>query len=414
MNLPEWFLDGAVTFASEVWDSHYDNQMKDILYSGRYLNFMEFARDNPQLAGFSLFHFVHKKYNLKTISNLIYLTRINRSVESGFLYVFGKTFYQVIGTDWFNYYSKKYGTGNKRRYPTKGKLALNIPKRSTLHHVSLSPNAKKIAISYSSQGVCHLIVQDLVSQQSLHIDKIGEIGPIAYETRTRFLFDWISDAKLSYAYFSNGQLKLTITDIGSKKKSVQKIKDLNDIAYIKAKTTNHFLLVASKKGISNIYEYRRGRLKPLTNDLYVQKEVDLYTFNEKEGIIYTAIPYEKNVNEPFYDIPNGQNADIFFKSFDGSVSINVTQSPLTNECNLQFQSTTYLFVGLQRYLQSDGRDLVGKSQITIYRTLNLILLNIKRISSLRLQVLVMILYRLHLLNQHAYFQERIQITVEIF
>ena len=347
MNLPDWFLQGAVAFASDVWDSDYDNQMKDILYSGRYLNFIEFARDNPTLAGFSLFHFVHKKYNLKTISNLIYLTRINRSVESGFLYVFGKTFYQVIGTDWFNFYSKKYGTGNKRRYPTKGKLILDIPKKSKLHDISLSPNAKKVAFSYSFKGVCQLAIYDISTHQMTKLDKLGEPGPIPYDPSRRLLFNWISERKMAYCYFSGNTLKLISYDINTKKKTTQKIKGLNDVAYLKAISSSHFILAATKGGISNIYSYQRGRLRALTKDRNVQKEADYFTFQGKEGIIYAAIPFEKDDCPPFYDISSGLTADIFFTSFDGTISINLTKTPLTDERHLQVIDSSILFLSDQ-------------------------------------------------------------------
>ncbi|MFQ5447383.1 MAG: hypothetical protein ACE5FF_10650, partial [Saprospiraceae bacterium] len=92
MNLPEWFKEGLVAYVGQPWNTVLDNQLRDLLLSGKYEDFESLAEDYPKLAGHSLWYFIAERYGHTNVSHQIYLTRINRDVESGFLYVLGSTY----------------------------------------------------------------------------------------------------------------------------------------------------------------------------------------------------------------------------------------------------------------------------------------------------------------------------------
>lgn len=92
LNLPAWFKDGLVAYAGEAWSTEQDNALRDALLNPKYRNFNRFSSQNPRLAGHALWYYIAENFGRATVSNLLYLTRINRSVESGFLYVLGTSY----------------------------------------------------------------------------------------------------------------------------------------------------------------------------------------------------------------------------------------------------------------------------------------------------------------------------------
>ena len=107
MNLPMWFKDGLIGYVGETWNTDLDNQLRDILLSGEYKDFDEIAEVHPKLAGHALWYFISENYGVSTVSNLLYLTRINRSIDSGFLYVLGSTYRKTLES-WELFFRQRY------------------------------------------------------------------------------------------------------------------------------------------------------------------------------------------------------------------------------------------------------------------------------------------------------------------
>src|SRR5690606_36005155 len=107
MNLPPWFKDGLSSYAGEEWNTELDNQLRDAIMSEDFVSFDKFAEENPKLAGHALWYYIAENFGKSTVSNLLYLTRINRSIESGFLYVLGSS-YNIITESWLQYFKKRY------------------------------------------------------------------------------------------------------------------------------------------------------------------------------------------------------------------------------------------------------------------------------------------------------------------
>ena len=96
LHLPAWFKEGLVAFAGEAWNADYDNALRDAMLGEKYKGFVRLAEENPRLAGHAFWYYIAENFGKTTVSNLLYLTRINRSVEAGFLYVMGTTYEKVL------------------------------------------------------------------------------------------------------------------------------------------------------------------------------------------------------------------------------------------------------------------------------------------------------------------------------
>jgi hypothetical protein len=290
MNLPKWFVLGAVAYAREEWSTDMDNQLRDILLQGKYSDFLAFSRKEPELAGQSLFHFISQVHGRGTVSNLLYLTRINRSVENGFLYVFGKTFYQVAGADWFNYYSNRYNADNTRRkFPNKGMLDLKIPKQTTVRGVKLSPDAKKMVYVQEKKGVQKVILFDLETNTEKMLAQFGHRDWTGdYDTRYP-LVDWSGSNQLIVISEKKDKVQLQYLNITEdKKEKAQVLVGIERVLSFSVTGRNDILLTAIQEGHSDVYQYKNGNLRAITNDFWDDKEAVYATIGGKKGIIFSS------------------------------------------------------------------------------------------------------------------------------
>ncbi|MEO1437291.1 MAG: hypothetical protein AAFV80_17245, partial [Bacteroidota bacterium] len=139
LNLPEWFTSGLIAYVGEEWNTDLDNQMRDAILSGKYQNFFDVVIENPRLAGHSMWYFVAQNYGQSTVSNLLYLTRINRSIESGYLYVLGSTFRQTADA-WKDYYTQRYQV-DLMKGESLGGRSIDLPRqgKKAVHDLAYNP-----------------------------------------------------------------------------------------------------------------------------------------------------------------------------------------------------------------------------------------------------------------------------------
>lgn len=336
MNLPQWFVKGAVAHATEDWNSQMDNKLRDVLLSGKYDNFVELARKEPLLAGQSLFHFVSQEHGSSTVSNLLYLTRINRSVENGFLYVFGKTYYQVVGADWFNYYSDRYNRDNKkRRFPNKGELNLKIPKNAIVKNIKLSPNGDYVAYTQHKQGVQKVILFTIETEEQSVLYKHGEHDLSGQYDMNYPLIEWTKNSeKLIIIHEKRDKVKIRYQGIDKPKAKdrilvgIERVKDLDMI------NNSTLALIGINDGHSDIYIFNGGKPKAITNDFWDEKELAIVTLQGQKGIVFSSNRTSPVLNSMRFvnELPPS-NFDLYFYNLETKSKklIQLTSTPLANE-----------------------------------------------------------------------------------
>jgi hypothetical protein len=336
MNLPQWFVRGAIAHATEDWSTEMDNKLRDVLLSGQYENFVELAKKEPLLAGQSLFHFVSQEHSKSTVSNLLYLTRINRSVENGFLYVFGKTYYQVVGADWFNYYSERYNTDNKqRRFPNKGQIALNIPKKAIVKNFKISPNSKFIAYTEHNQGVRKVIVYDLEKEVQTVLYKHGERDYSGDYESNYPLIAWSKTSdKVIIIHEKRDKVKVRYQPIDKKMAKDKVIEGVERITDFDVVSSSSFAFVGIQDGHSDLYLYNGGAPRAITNDFWDEKGLGIVTLRGQKGIVFSSNRTTATINSMRFtnELPPS-NFDLYFYNLETKSKelIQLTRTPLANE-----------------------------------------------------------------------------------
>jgi hypothetical protein len=341
LNLPEWFTEGLVSYVGEEWNTELDNELRDGILSGKYSSFQDLIEDNPRLAGHSFWYFISQNYGEATVSNLLYLTRINRSVENGFLYVLGTSFYRISGS-WFNFYKQHYSedanVGNPlaatEGVPIKNKR--NIP----LGQVRLSPNGKQIAYTTNELGKVRVYIQDVDGRNKKLVLRNSYKNVFQATDYNYPLLTWSKNgSQLAVIYEKRDEIKLLLHDVTGEKSETLLIPTIYERILSADFVDNRQIAISAvKSGYSDIYLFdtRTRQSKEITKDYHDDIDATFATINGRNGILFAS-------NRDDSIIVKGQKLDSLLpiKTFDlyfydteiknNTDVVRLTNTPLANE-----------------------------------------------------------------------------------
>ncbi|NNF01544.1 MAG: hypothetical protein HKN22_02575, partial [Bacteroidia bacterium] len=161
LNLPDWYVQGLVSYISTGWTSADDNKMRDGILTKRYEKFNRMLDNEAVYAGHSLWHYIVRTYGEASVANLLYMTRINRNIESGFLYVLGVSL-KSLSQNWIRYNQKIYLYADKDKTEPAGEPIIKKPKaKCQFYNVQLSPDGSQLAYVSNEIGKYSLYLMDL-------------------------------------------------------------------------------------------------------------------------------------------------------------------------------------------------------------------------------------------------------------
>ena len=159
--MPEWYLNGLISFISENWNSEIENSVKDAVLSGKYEKFNQLTGLEAAYAGHSLWHFISIKYGDATIPNIVYMARLSRNVEKGFMYVLGVSFKDLIG-EWLNFYRAAYTSEDIDRTEPSGTLINKKTKRDKVYsQLKINPNGNSAVFCSHELGIYRIYLKNL-------------------------------------------------------------------------------------------------------------------------------------------------------------------------------------------------------------------------------------------------------------
>jgi len=152
LSLPDWYLQGLISYISEEWNTELDNYIRDGIVSGRYNKFYMLDPVEATYAGHSFWYYIAQKYGEQIIPNILYMTRLSRSIESGFLYVLGIS-HKNLMNEWLNYFKFVYESeDDNASFPDEILVDIKYKKNTRYHSVVTSPNGRYMAYATNKMG----------------------------------------------------------------------------------------------------------------------------------------------------------------------------------------------------------------------------------------------------------------------
>lgn len=340
LNLGDWFQEGLISYVGQEWSPQFENRLNDYFTNPKKgkKDFKHLARLDPQLAGHSMWYFMANTYGRATISNILYLTRIQRSLESGLIYVLGIDSKQ-LGVQWKEYYQKRFeaSTPTPQTYTNDLNLTSQY-KPLYIGRMRLSPDGKQLAYTLHDHGRIRVLLYDMETGDKKVLFRYGirnyevEADPnypiLAWQpdgTELSILFERRDVLSLMKFDFETGK---TITDVLSPE--YQRVYDLD---YWSADT---LMFSATTDGLSDLYLYApiTRQSTRMTEDFYDDLDASVVYIGGKRYVLFSSNRADENLRKMELDsiLPIGQ-FDLFLLDYQhtkGSLR-RITFSPDASE-----------------------------------------------------------------------------------
>ncbi len=333
--LPDWYLNGLVSYFGKEWDTDLDNKMRNGIQTGRFLKFNHLQGEEATIAGHSVWYYIAQKYGENVIPNIVYMTRVSRGVESGFLYVLGISFKNLM-KDWKAWYKEKYATASG--YTAFGNApAIKLKPDRVYGHVKISPDGEKLLYVCNDHGLYKVFIYNTATGKKQRIFRKGYRHDDKIEY-TYPLLAWHPGSQVAAMITEHkGLLWLYFYDLETRKWTKQNIfgfQQILDFSYSPDGRT--FVFSAIQRGESDIYLYNiaANSAEQLTRDNYNDLNP---RFLPKTGKIIFSSNRNDDTLRFDKDIPlryRGQpNHDLFLIDVaPGNRSLSrITRTPLANE-----------------------------------------------------------------------------------
>jgi len=322
LNLPDWFQEGLVSYVGEEWSPEIDSRLKDYFTNPKknHKDFARLAKEDPGLAGHAMWYFIANTFGKSTISNILYLTRINRSLESGLQYVLGVNS-KELAVQWQTYYEKRYSQQGEPESFIQNNLPLfkqrlNIP----IGRLRLSPDARQLAYTLNDNGRVRVMLYNMGTGEKKVLFRYG-IKNFEQEADLNYpVLAWRPDGQeLSILYERRDVAYLMKYDFEHHSVFTDKLSPeyhrIYDMDYWSADT---LMLNGSTDGFSDLYLYApitRQSIR-VTNDFYDDLDASVISLNGNRYILFSSNRPDESLKKMELDslLPIGP-LDLFLLSY---------------------------------------------------------------------------------------------------
>ncbi|MDI9358966.1 MAG: hypothetical protein QM528_08460 [Phycisphaerales bacterium] len=329
LDLPDWYVDGYVSFIGEHWNTQYDDNLKNLLFNAKKLKFQKLALQSPQLIGHAFWYYVALKYGVDKVTNLMNLTRTTKSMNKASERVCLKKLKPLLA-EMLQYFNQRYEgelKGRKNAPKAKTTLILPVNQYNNYYKFQANPNLKINSYAFVKyrDGVYKAIYVDDDEQHHLLL-KTGVRTLASTLSASNYpLLAWDpSGTKILVMYAQASKIVFFVYDVLAKKFShPQVLKDLDQVTSVSYMLNDDNLLMSAvKNGQSEIYTYQISakKLTAITDDKYDNLQPAYVALGQRVGIIWssnrpsplafnsdTSIPSRNNFNIFFTDISNPLN-----------------------------------------------------------------------------------------------------------
>jgi hypothetical protein len=344
LDLPQWLTDGYIEYIAENWSTAKDDELKNVILSGDYNNFYQFAFDKPALAGHAFWYYIARKYKPQNVTYFLYLARLYKNLNTASERICKKKFKYVL-QDFMNDEQTRYVADIKqRRNAPKGKLSVvEDLTKSDYYHFAANPNPKNnsYAVVQFTKGKYKIKYYDNLYDEKTLLDYgvrtvQGDINPnypvLAWDGKGSRLLCIYSREGKTYMFVYD-----VIANIKRFKQEIEGFDQILDAGFIF--DANTLLFSAVKNGHSDIYTYRidNGKIKQVTNDVYDDLDPTFVSFPGRLGIIFAS--NRPGINPPSADtvVPSRNHYNIFL----ADINNNSEFRQITQLTNMKYGNARY-------------------------------------------------------------------------
>ncbi|MFK8057297.1 MAG: hypothetical protein AB8F78_14330 [Saprospiraceae bacterium] len=299
LDIPLWYSEGLVAYCGDNWTVDADERLRQFLQSRPDAEFLELVGYDPRLAGHSWWNYLSMTYGEGTVGNLLYLTRISRSVENAIDYIYAISF-EELSEGWEAYYREQVLVDAANRQSIAGLVSggqavgsIKNRHKANITQLQLSPDGTRVAYVINEIGKQQVFVEDLATGKRERVLKVGYRNAIQATDYRYPLLSWNpNNTELGIIYERRDVLQFARVYPGTKDKPFVEPIDpqFQRIYAMDYSNSSQLILSGGVRGITDIYKYfietrQSGRL---TDDYYNELEVTRGIVGGMPGIFYTS------------------------------------------------------------------------------------------------------------------------------
>ncbi len=188
LNFPEWYIEGLTWYATEPWNVDVDDQLRDIVQSGKYQNFNRLKNVEAEIAGRSLWYYIGETYGSKVVPNIMYMARVSRNVESGFMFVLGISLATLI-EDANVYFEHRYNQDTEGTQEFDSDLDVRLRRNRDYAQIAASDDGRYVAYTSNQLSKTKVWIYDSQADKRKgyvrHGYKLERVNDLSYP-----IIDW--------------------------------------------------------------------------------------------------------------------------------------------------------------------------------------------------------------------------------
>lgn len=230
LTLPDWFIGGAIKFASEGNGVEMEDLLRDLAQRKKLRQPANYVGSEAYLIGQSIWSFIAEKYGKSSVGNILNLTRIIRNEENAVAGTLGITFH-AFTRDWKNHYSLKNNAASLfySPPPAQKRLGWNLQKKN-YKQLTFSSDGQFLLYTTDSKGKFQVMLHDIKSGKT-HTMFRGGARILQQNSEGEFpLACFTPENRIVIAYPEKGSWKgLSMNTRGRERKNLGIFKDFNEI-----------------------------------------------------------------------------------------------------------------------------------------------------------------------------------------
>lgn len=315
INLPDWYVDGLIAYISKGWDFETENRVKDGILTKKYKKFNRLVGEDAKYAGHSFWRYIAEVYGETVIPSILYLTKINKNANIGFLYVIGAPL-KDLSRDWMAYYTGIYTSQETGSIPQQGQIKKKPRKKRVYQQIKVNPNGKYIAYVTNQMGQYKVWLHNLETGKRKKLlrkeHKLEQITDYSYP-----VLAWHPSGRiLTFITEEEGGLKLYYFTFGEKKlqkRNMLYFEKVLDFSF--SEDGSLMVLSAIKEGQTDIYVHNiaAGTNYQITND--IANDFNPRFINNSKEIIFSSDRRSDSLSVSTHDRKMSLTRDLFIYDY---------------------------------------------------------------------------------------------------
>jgi len=347
INLPDWYIMGLISYLSEDWSPETENFIKDGFDGKKYKKVNHLHGEDARFAGHSIWYFIAETYGKDVIPNILYLTKVNKNPDSGFMYVLGSSVKDMTPA-WRDFFQVKFAAyqGFEENPSTENRL-IKGKKATRLQNVKSSPDGKYITYVTNKSGRYKIYLYNvqkgkkkIIRRRGHKLDQITDYSyPITAWHPTGKIFNFIVEEKgyvVMYSYFPETK--------ELKKRNLQYFQKVLSFDYADDGYNIAMSAIINNQTDIYIFNTAAGTREKITDD--VADDMNPKFVNYSKQIVFASNRVSDTLSFDLKQKTSLQNNyDLFLYDFEhrSPVLKNITASPFDNEdLPSEYKENTYL------------------------------------------------------------------------